>query len=260
MPRGNRYTENVSSMFSSTQVTNLLQPDSSPQRRTQITSSCHAERVPCRCNSTCVSDRRDTLGLWHGWCDRTRCAENAPHNVATTALVLVVRLRLEGDTTATKSWRGRRRDLPRSVVHPKTVQSVPSSDRWYRVHACSDAWHIPSRTDPDAVLRTGGKYQCNAALALTRRLKAIGAHLATDILTRAVLYGFVRLRQVFVAFHLIRIHGHIGPDILFQIPLQLVLLRVVNRLSADFTGCSIQDADDGIFTTHAPLPVALGGM
>ena len=51
--------------------------------------------------------------------------------------------RLEKDSTDTKLWRGTRRASPKTDVHIKTARAVPTSDRWYRVHAYSDDWYIP---------------------------------------------------------------------------------------------------------------------
>ena len=92
------------------------------------------------------------------------------------------------------------------------------------------------------------------------RLNAVRMDLTSDKFTRAVLHGFMRLWQVLVATHLIRIHGRIGSDVLFKTALQLVPFGVVNGFSSDFTGRPIEDADNGVLTGYAPLAVSLRGM
>ena len=64
----------------------------------------------------------------------------------------------------------------------------------------------------------------------------------------------MRLWQVLVAAHLIRINGRVGSAVLFKIALQLVLFRVVNGFGADFTRRPIEDADNGVLAAYTRLP------
>ena len=84
--------------------------------------------------------------------------------------------------------------------------------------------------------------------------------IASEVFAPAVPGGFVWLCQVLVAAHLIRIHGRVGRDILFETTLQLVVLPVVDGFGTNFAGRAIQDADNRVLANHTSLPDSLGGM
>ena len=91
-------------------------------------------------------------------------------------------------------------------------------------------------------------------------LDAIGIYGAAHIFAVPVPHNFMWFWQVVIAVRLVRVHRRIRQDMLFQIALQFVLLRIVDGFRADFACGTIEDADDRPLSVNNPLPVSLGGV